>query len=249
VKVIGSKAFRAPSIYELEYQDGCTSQVRPASLDPESIYSAEIEVMQRVSPRWTALVAGYGTFADDLIILGTADGTRFPECDDNLAPAQYRNSTDEVLTLGGEAEVRREWRQGWMASASYSVQRTRAADGFDVGDPTGRHVPNSPAHLAALRMAAPVVPRALTVMTRLSFEGSRWDRHDTPGDPAQRATAPAVLWDLALSGRTERIPARWVLGLYNAFDWRWEVPVSREFRQRTVPQNGRTLLLSADVEY
>jgi len=249
VKVLGGKAFRAPSIYELEYQDGCTSQVRPASLDPESIYSAEVEIEQRLSPRWTALVAGFGTFADDLIVLGTTDGSRIPACGGNPSPAQYKNSADEALTLGGEAELRRDWRRGWMASASYSIQRTRSVNGPELSRAGDRQVPNSPAHLAALRVAAPVVPRAITAMTRISLEGPRWDRNDTASDPAQRATDPAVLWDVALSGRAERLHVNWVLGLYNALDWRWGVPVSREFRQRTIPQNGRTLLLSANLEY
>jgi outer membrane receptor protein involved in Fe transport len=39
----------------------------------------------------------------------------------------------------------------------------------------------------------------------------------------------------------------WALGLYNAFDYSYSLPVSSEFVQRTVPQSGRTLLLSAEL--
>ena len=40
-----------------------------------------------------------------------------------------------------------------------------------------------------------------------------------------------------------------LLGLYNALDWRYSLPASREFRQSAIPQNGRTLLLSVALDY
>jgi len=33
--------------------------------------------------------------------------------------------------------------------------------------------------------------------------------------------------------------------VYNAFNWRWSVPVSPEFLQTTIPQDGRTFLATA----
>ena len=47
--------------------------------------------------------------------------------------------------------------------------------------------------------------------------------------------------------------ARWglsyAIGVYNAFDARWSVPVSAEFRQTTMPQNGRTFLASGAITF
>jgi outer membrane receptor protein involved in Fe transport len=111
-------------------------------------------------------------------------------------------------------------------------------------------VPNAPEHLFALRAAAPVVPGLFVASTRVSVEGPRWDRHDRAADPAQQQTDAALLWDVVLSGRAERWGLRYNLGVYNVFDWRYSTPVSTEFGALTaVPQNGRTFLASASVEY
>jgi outer membrane receptor protein involved in Fe transport len=37
------------------------------------------------------------------------------------------------------------------------------------------------------------------------------------------------------------------VGVYNLFDWQYALPLSDEFRQRTMPQRGRTFLASVDV--
>jgi hypothetical protein len=39
------------------------------------------------------------------------------------------------------------------------------------------------------------------------------------------------------------------LGVYNAFDSRARIPVSTEFRQRTIPIAGRSLLASAALSF
>ena len=46
-KFIAGKAFRAPSIYELHYIDGGYTQIPSPHLDPESMYSVEIEHAHR----------------------------------------------------------------------------------------------------------------------------------------------------------------------------------------------------------
>ena len=38
-------------------------------------------------------------------------------------------------------------------------------------------------------------------------------------------------------------------GVYNAFDWRYAVPVSVEFPQRTIVQDGRSFLFSAEAAF
>ena len=96
-----------------------------------------------------------------------------------------------------------------MAAATYSFSRVR----YDA--PGLRNVPNSPQHLGSLKIAVPVVQRALTAMTRVSVEGPRWDRNASPEDPPQRQTGTAVIWDLVLSGELPEWHARYSLGVYN----------------------------------
>ena len=61
--------------------------------------------------------------------------------------------------------------------------------------------------------------------------------------------ASAFLWDVVLSGQAERYRLRYALGLYNATNYRYTVPVSREFQQESIIPSGRTALLSAQVTF
>src|SRR5207244_2490589 len=83
---------------------------------------------------------------------------------------QYGNSKSPVLVVGSEYELRCEWRQGWMLSASYSLQKAQYQNDSNL-----REVPNSPIHLAAVKGAMPIIGRVLGAATRLSIEGARYD--------------------------------------------------------------------------
>jgi hypothetical protein len=169
-----------------------------------------------------------------------------------------------VGTLGVEAEVRREWKDGWMVAATYAFQRSKyLVSSPSLGDvlsqaqnPAYREVPNAPEHLASVMGAVPILSRALLASSRLTFNSQRWDRYDQLKDPktglatpAQNHTEPFVLWDVVLSGTEQRLGFFYAVGVYNAFDWRWSVPVSPEFLQTTIPQSGRTFLATASKAF
>jgi outer membrane receptor for ferrienterochelin and colicin len=245
IKVIAGRAFRAPSVYELFYRS--SSQIRPdetgLSLSPESIYSGEVEYSHRFTSTVTGLLAGYTNYVTDLVVLRDAASPT----QQGLTVQQYQNSANPILTVGGEAEVRREWRQGWMASSSYSYQHSR----YMNNDGSLREVPNSPEHLVAFKGAAPLVGRALLLMTRITVEGPRYDGHDrVPSagsfDPQTR-TDPFVVWDLVFSGEAEKLGVRWNVGVYNVADAKYTTIPSVEFTQRQIIQNGRTFLASVNV--
>lgn len=232
VKIMGAKAFRAPSVYELHYTS--TTQRPPAQLSPEQIFSGEIEYSHRISQNVTGTLAGYANFVNDLIVLN------------EVAPGivQYQNSPANVRILGGESELRREWRQGWMLAATYTYQKAEYTGGGPLRD-----VANSLEHLASVRGAMPIIGRTLMGMTRLSVEGPRPDRNERAADPAQERTDTGVIWDLVLSGEVERMGMRYNLGVYNAMDWTYTIIPSGEFRQRQIIQNGRTFLASVTVSF
>ncbi len=240
LKIVVGKAFRAPSVYE-HYYTGPT-QVPGLDLRPEEIVSGEVEFTHRFSTALSATVAAYTNYVTNLIVL-SGDGT-------SQSPNQYVNSTSPIETTGAEAEVRREWRDGWMVGASYAFQRSVYLNDAPVGGvPPLRQVPNSPNHLASLKAGAPIVGSLLNAMTRLSFVGPRMDRYDQSTDPPQGRTPSAVVWDVVLSGQAEHYGLRYALGLYNATDYRYMVPVSREFLQDSIAQSGRTVLLSGQVTF
>lgn len=247
-KVLFGKAFRAPSVYELYYNDGGITQTASPGLGPESIYSFEIEHQHRFDSALTGIAAVYANEITNLIVArGSGNASD---------PLHYANASTPLVTLGAELAVRRDWRRGFMVQASGGVQGTRfvVSESLSdvvglVRDPTVREVANSPTLLASLKAAAPVIERALTLASRLTFEGVRYDRYELVSDPAQGKTSAAVVWDVVLTGRAERFGLGYTVGAYNLADYRYSLPVSAEFSQRTILQSGRTFLASLDLTF
>jgi outer membrane receptor protein involved in Fe transport len=248
VKLLFGKAFKAPSVYELYYAG--VGQVASPNLQPENIYSAELELSQRLSRTVTATAAAFTNYVDDLISLqseATADGGEV---------LRFRNTGAPVGTMGLELEIAREWREGWMAAGSYSFQRSviLASRSFDAlvkleHEPGSGEVPNAPSHLASFKAGVPIWSRALTLMTRLSIEGSRYTELRPDAAVPQTRTDAAVLWDFVFSGVESRLGLDYSIGIYNAFDARARVPLSSEFRQRSLMISGRSLLASVGVTF
>ena len=71
LKVMGGRAFRAPSVYEQFYhyrlREAADDAKLGEKLGPESIYSGEVEYSQRFIEDWVALVAGYTGYVEGLI--------------------------------------------------------------------------------------------------------------------------------------------------------------------------------------
>ncbi len=247
-KLLLGKAFRAPSTYELYYNDNGYTQIQSPNLGPESLYSLEIEHAHRFSSSVVATAAAYGNYAARLIsTLGGGSQTD---------PLHYENEHSPLLVLGGEVGLRRELRQGAMFALSYglSVARFLATNG--AGDLVSldrasdkRNVANSPVHSASLKGALPVINRALTLASRLSIEGPRYDRYENQSDPAQGKTGSAVIWDIVFSGEEARYGIHYAFGVYNAFDWHYSAPVSTEFVQRTIAQPGRSFMASLEMKF
>src|SRR5208282_4092221 len=76
VKIMFGKAFRAPSIYELFYNQP-DFQVAAPGLRPESMFSGEIEYSHRFAATVVGLVSVYENVITDLIALGP---TTDPSC-------------------------------------------------------------------------------------------------------------------------------------------------------------------------
>jgi hypothetical protein len=144
-----------------------------------------------------------------------------------------------------------------MLAVTYSLQQSRylESEGIDAllsfdRSPDFREVPNSPIHLASLKGAVPLLGRDLTLMNRLTFEGPRYDVDDAAdSETAQTRTDSSLVWDVVLSGREARWGLDYSLGIYNAFDSQAHVPVSDEFRQRSIPIEGRSLLAALGLTF
>ncbi|HEY6078243.1 MAG TPA: TonB-dependent receptor, partial [Polyangiaceae bacterium] len=247
-KLMLGRAFRAPSVYEQYYNDGGITQVESPSIGPESVYSLELEHAHRFSPTVVGTLAVFGNYMRDLV-LSAGQG-------DESDPLHYVNSQAPIGTFGAELGLRRDWRQGYMLAVSYSFQRSRFLSEASPGallrfeqNPEFRHVANSPEQLASVKGALPLLGRALTLGSRLSVEGGRFDRNERSSDAAQGKSEAFAIWDVVLSGREERFGFAWAAGVYNAFDWRYSLPVSAEFPQTSIEQDGRSFMLSAELTF
>jgi outer membrane receptor for ferrienterochelin and colicins len=228
LKVMGGRAFRAPSIYEQTYGDGMTQRAAcppslPCGLLPEHVYTGELEWVQRIGADWT-LVASANVSALDAGLDTVGAGTI-------TDPLRYQNSADPVISAGGDLEVRREFRQGWFFVGSYNVQHTRFL-GTTIARPG---LVNAPDHQGSLKMVAPLLPPYASAAIRGTFVGPRRVRQDSDD-----WTTPALLGDVVVSGQVARLGLRYAFGVYNVLDWRWDVPVTETFASRTMPQQGRT---------
>lgn len=248
LKIMAGKAFRVPSVYERFYVSA--TQILPSSIKPEQVFSGEAEFTHRFSNAVSGIITGYANYVTNLIQLGTVSYN-------DTTVNQYGNSDAPVLVLGSEAEVRHEWRQGFLLSASASLQKARY-----LSDDNLRRVPNSPLVLGSAKAVVPIIGRSLVLATRLSIEGSRYDNQyrktDVACDPAgvdaarcprQGTTDTGVVWDIVLSGAVERYNANYSLGVYNAMDWQYDTVPSTEYLQRTIRQRPRSLLASVGFKF
>jgi outer membrane receptor protein involved in Fe transport len=247
-KLMFGKAFRAPSIYELYYNDGGFTQVESPNLDPENVYSAELEHSHRFSPTVSSSISLFGNYVRDLVLIAGGG--------DESDPLHYVNSDAPIATFGAELTLRRDWRQGYMLALSYSVQRSRFLSNDSLSALFGfersadyRRVANSPEHLASVKGALPILGRALTLASRLSIESGRFDRNEDVGSDPQGTTDAFAIWDVVVTGSEERHGFSWAAGVYNAFDWRYTLPVSAEFTQQRIAQDGRSFLLSGELKF
>lgn len=237
-KLIGGSAFRAPSVYELRYNDGGVSQVAPDSLSPERIWTGELEFTQRIEEELSAIASVFYNYIDDAITTETIPGDVF----------RYTNSAEIVQTLGAEAELRREWRQGWMASVQYSYQRTRVGDLFSNRE--AFRVPNSPEHLVGFRGAAPLIPEHMILAMRLRFEGPRLGAIVRPDGEVDLGQGDAAfLADVILSGEFRSIGLSYAFGVRNLFDWQYGHPSGEDISVPFIPQAGRTFFLQTTVRF
>ena len=99
-------------------------------------------------------------------------------------------------------------------------------------------LPNAPSHYAAFRLVIPVWAE-----TRLALR-SALEAPRRISDETQKRTSTAVITDVVFSGYLGRSGFDFAVGVYNLFDFRVGMPTDPTFLTRTMPQPGRTLLVS-----
>jgi iron complex outermembrane receptor protein len=222
IKLLRGHAFRAPNSYELNYYDAMRE--RRHTLTPEQFKATEVVWEEHLSKQVRATLSWYDFHAYDLV-----EQRSLSEIGDQL----YFVNGGHVEGSGLEAEVEARLARG--VRARYSQSYAHVHDRID-----GHHPPNSPRHLAKVGLEAPIWG-GLTGALEAQYVGSRATLDGT--------ALPAVFTpNLVVTSAGERRAAITV-GLYNAFNTSYGDPGAEEHQQRSIPQDGRTVLARLRVGF
>jgi outer membrane receptor for ferrienterochelin and colicins len=212
-KFIYGQAFRAPNAYELYYEaPGYTSNPQ---LKPETIRSYELNYDQRLT-HWLQLnTAVFYYQIADLISFGA-------DASGNSVFGNLANATSR----GGEIELDAHWAKGWQGRLSYTY-----ADARDAA--TDTRLSNSPEHLAKLNLTAPLWREK--IFGNLELLGMSPRKSIVGGQVGGHVVVNTTIFSRDIIKGVE-----FSASIYNLLDERYADPVSSDFAQKAISQDGRS---------
>jgi iron complex outermembrane receptor protein len=223
LKLLYGRAFRAPTVYEREYEDAPSGVGANPDVEAESIESVEAVWERRFSDVLFGSVSVYRYQMFDLIEQ-RVDGES-----GLLVFGNVGSATSRGIEVGATARLR----SGFSGYARASWQRTR--------DDRGELLSNSPAGQAKLGVSLQL-GAGWRASTALLWESGRRTVQGTTTDSFLRADAVA---------RWQRAASPWALELQlrNLADARYAYPGGLEHRQAAIEQDGRTLTLRVEYRF
>jgi outer membrane receptor for ferrienterochelin and colicins len=222
-KFLYGQAYRAPNAYE-RFTQGSYYKINP-DLGPETIRSYELVYEQILNASLRFNTSLFYNDAEDQITFGEdpADGM-----------FRYAN-TDQVYSRGAEAEVDWRGRNGVSGNASYTYAETE-------DQATGDTLSNSPRHVGKFHYSVPLWTEKL--MASLELLGVS-ERKTVQGNES------AGYWiaNLTLLSREVAKGLELSASIYNLFDRAYADPVSDDFTQDTIEQDGRTFRVKATYKF
>lgn len=235
-KLMGGSSFRAPSSYELYYEDGGESQMaNPDGLDSERIWTIELEHTQEIYEELKLVVSGYVNWIDNLIYTReNAEGLLVYE---NYRPDDQAYG---VRTEGAEVELR--WQPGrlTMLSAAYWYQHLSLAG--DDGEAAFLKA-NAPSHAFSAKAMFPILAPMLVASIEGIYNSSRLTVD------GQTRTGESFWLNLGLSGELPSGHFRYFAGVKNLLDEKSRMPSGGDAILATIPGYGRTFQLMLSGSY
>ncbi|MGH9750939.1 MAG: TonB-dependent receptor plug domain-containing protein [Candidatus Polarisedimenticolia bacterium] len=216
LKFLYGSAFRAPTIYELYYDDAGYSIKENPDLRSEEIRTAEV-VWEQALRRGMSLVGSvYRYEIDDLItqILDTGDGL-----------LQFRN-VDSVAAYGAEIEMSARTPAGIDLRFALTHERVEDED-------SGAVLSNSPEQTALVSVAFPLMKNRAGLALQARYLSGR---RTLTGD----RTASEAVADLTFNTGSLWPWLDLQVGVRNLFDRDYADPGAGEHLQDQIPQDGRT---------
>lgn len=225
LKFLYGRAFRAPNMYELYYDDGGISQKANPELDPESIDTYQIEVGWPLGNRFRGTALLYDYRIKDLI-------SQENDPADDLAV--YRN-VERVKSEGIELEMDGRFARHLEGRISYAYQRTEDRA-------TGDTLSNSPGHLAKCNLSIPMLDDRLSAGLEVQYTSRRLN---TQGGTVGGYT----LANLNFLIKSWKKGPTVGVGIYNLLDKDYADPGGTEHIQAAIPQDGRSYRLQVRYEF
>lgn len=222
-KLLYGEAFRAPNAYERGYEvPGFSAN---PSLGPETIRSYQFVWEQQIGPHLQTSVTPFYNDIHSLI----------DEVTDPLTLNEQFINQAAVDVWGAEIEVRGHWAHGLRTRASYTFAQATDTQ-------SGQWLNNSPTHLAKFSLAVPLYREKIY----LSPELVAMSRRSTGQGNLVRgfALANLTLFSHDLLPRLEFSGS-----IYNVFDTKYRDPVSPDFVQDSLEQDGRTFRLKLTYRF
>ncbi len=232
VKLLIGHAFRAPSNYELHYEDTTSFHGVKASegLNHEKITTVELILDQRLSGSMSASISAY-----DNEISGYID--QQPDPVDSFY--QFKNiSRARALGISGEIIARFRWGIAVDVSASYGEAKSLESEAM---------LTNSPSTLLKGNLSFPVT-EFLRVGTTLRYESGRKTVYNTETDPF-------FLADLFVSARLDMLRTSvsgapvFTIRIRNLTNKLYAFPAGYELVQPAIVQDGRTILAGLSLTF
>jgi outer membrane receptor protein involved in Fe transport len=217
VKLLYGEAFRAPNVFETDYAYP-GSYLPNARLAPEETRTVEALVEHYAGRRARLAASWFHYTVSDLI------DQRFDEA---LGASRYDNVA-AVAATGYEAEAELKWPGGAQVLASYTHSRARNTI-------TTERLTNAPAHVVQVR-ATPPCWAGTCVALDLHALSARWT-------PRGTEVGAYVVPNVTVSRQSRGRGLGFAFTVANLTDTAYADPVSTDFEQAAVVQDGRTARL------
>ena len=220
LKLLYGEAFRAPSVYEANYEEIDYWEANP-ELKPEKIRTMEVIWEHWLSDGLLGTVSLYNYEMNDLV-----DVVELP---DSLF--QFQN-VSKVKAKGLELELNAQLEMGLRGYVSYTFQDAEDADSKEK-------LTNSPSHIVKLGLACPVFDYFYAALG-LQYETERITVYETKTDPY-------LLTNINLSTKPLFDHLKFSFLIRNLFDTEYKLPGGFEHMQPAIVQDGRSF--AAKLEY
>ena len=223
-KYLTGRAFRAPSTYELFYNDGENAQKANPNLSEEKITSHEIVWEQIIGKYLTGTLTGYHYKIKGLISQTTGI--------DNLLV--FVNQ-DNVNAYGIEAELSALFQNGLNGRLSYAFQESDYEDSPSI-------FTNSPDHLIKMNLSIPLVQDSWYLSIEEQYTG-RLKTLSNSSAGQYLLTNVTLYWrgigeNLDLSG-----------SVYNLLDYKYSFPGCDEHVQDKIEQDGISFRVKLNYKF